>query len=155
MRNGLEEDVLNKKMLYLMKVIHIVYVYVYTYIIIITCKNYPAKDYLHIIRHYLFRLTKITLPHLPMRTHADKLDVTIALLKHTSTMVELLSEKRVIYDVDDSRLQALLATLLFFSTWKEETTKEDQFISLKLWFDIQSMIHDDFFHDLFPWCRQS
>ncbi len=32
-------------------------------------------------------------------------------------------------------------TLLFFSTWKEGTTKGDEFISQKLWFDIQSMIH--------------
>ena len=63
------------------------------------------------------------------------------MLKHTSAMIELFSDKHLIYDVNDSRLQALQASLLFFSTWKEETTKGDQFISEKLWFDIQSMIH--------------
>ena len=56
-------------------------------------------------------------------------------------MIELFADKHAVYDVDDSRLQALQATLLFFSTWKEGTTKRNQFFSEKLWFDIQSMIH--------------
>ena len=56
-------------------------------------------------------------------------------------MIELFADKHAVYDVDDSRLQALQATLLFFSTWKEGTNKGNQFFSEKLWFDIQSMIH--------------
>ncbi len=56
-------------------------------------------------------------------------------------MIDLFSDKHAIYNVDDSRLQALQSTLLFFSTRKEGTTKGDEFISQKLWFDIQSMIH--------------
>lgn len=56
-------------------------------------------------------------------------------------MIELFSDKHTIYAVDDSRLQDLQATLLFFSSWNEGITSKDQFISEKLWFDLQSMVH--------------
>jgi hypothetical protein len=56
-------------------------------------------------------------------------------------MIKLFSDKHVTYNVDDSRLHDLQATLLFFSSWSEGITSKDQFISDKLWFDLQSMAH--------------
>lgn len=66
--------------------------------------------------------------------------MTIAFLKHTSLMIELFSDKHVIYDLNDNRLQNLRASLCFFTEWKQQVTRGDQFISEKLWFDVQSMI---------------
>ena len=56
-------------------------------------------------------------------------------------MVELFSNKHAIYDVNDARLKDLETALRFFSDWKEQVTKGNQFFSEKLWFDLQSMIH--------------
>jgi hypothetical protein len=69
------------------------------------------------------------------------LDFTVAFLKHTSSMVELFSDKHAIYDVNDARLKDLETALRFFSDWKQQVTKGNQFFSEKLWFDLQSMIH--------------
>ena len=41
---------------------------------------------------------------------------------------------------DDSRIRNLDGFIQFFSDWKEEATPK-QFISSKLWFDLQSMVH--------------
>lgn len=70
-----------------------------------------------------------------------KLDFTMAFLKHTSSMVELFSDKHAIYDVNDARLKDLEAALRFFSDWKKQVTKGNQFFSEKLWFDLQSMVY--------------
>ena len=73
----------------------------------------------------------------------DRLNQTIAFLKHTSHMVELFSDKHAIYHINDTRLQNLHAALHFFSEWKEQslqTRTHVEFISDKLWFDLQSMI---------------
>lgn len=41
---------------------------------------------------------------------------------------------------DDSRIRNLDGFIQFFSDWKEEATPK-QFISSKLWFDLQSVVH--------------
>ena len=72
---------------------------------------------------------------------ASKLDGTITFLKHTSSMIELFSDcKHECYSEGDVRLQALLATLHFFKECSAQVTSANQFISAKLWFDLQSMI---------------
>ena len=62
---------------------------------------------------------------------------------HTSRMVELFADKYVIYQMKDTRLLHLREALQFFREWYEETltTKsKKEFISDKLWFDLNSMI---------------
>ena len=70
----------------------------------------------------------------------NRLDESIALLHHTSGIVELFSDKHAIYHVNDIRLKDLLAALQFFSEWKSKCQKSTEFLSTKLWFDLQSMI---------------
>ena len=56
-------------------------------------------------------------------------------------MIELFSDcKHDFYSEGDIRLQALLATLHFFKEWSAQITSANQFISAKLWLDLQSMI---------------
>ncbi len=56
-------------------------------------------------------------------------------------MVELFTDKHVIYDVNDIRLQQLNDALNYFADWKNQTKQAKlQFFSEKLWFDLQSMI---------------
>jgi hypothetical protein len=70
----------------------------------------------------------------------SRLDQSIGLLKHTSRMVQLFTDKHVIYNVNDARLQDLNATLHFFNVWKQQIQHGKEFLSGKLWFDMQSMI---------------
>ena len=73
--------------------------------------------------------------------NVTRLDESIALLKHTSIMVELFSDKHVIYDANDIRLQQLSDALQYFTEWKAEVQEaKHQFFSEKLWFGLQSMI---------------
>ena len=69
-----------------------------------------------------------------------RLDLTITLLKHTSNMVELFSDKHGIYHVDDNKIRALNDSLNFFTEWEQQITTGKEFVSTKLWFDMQSMI---------------
>ena len=69
-----------------------------------------------------------------------RLDLTITLLKHTSNMVELFSDKHGIYHVNDNRIRALNDSLNFFTEWEQQITTGKEFVSTKLWFDMQSMI---------------
>ena len=56
-------------------------------------------------------------------------------------MIELFSGKHVIYQINDIRLHYLREALQFFQDWYEETRiAKKQFISEKLWFDLNSMI---------------
>ena len=71
---------------------------------------------------------------------ASRLDQSIMLLKHTSRMVQLFTDKHSIYNVNDARLQDLNATLHFFYDWKQQIQNGKEFLSGKLWFDMQSMI---------------
>ncbi|CAB3995373.1 Hypothetical predicted protein [Paramuricea clavata] len=103
MRNSLAEDVLDRKMLILMK---------------------AYQDHLACIGD----------------SSSQKLSATIQFLRHTSFIVELFSDKQVIYDINDDRLSKLWGVMQYFSNWKENISTENEFISHKLWFDIQSMI---------------
>ena len=78
-----------------------------------------------------------------MKIHASRLDQSIVLLKHTSRMsriVELFTDKHAIYNSHDVRHQDLSAMLNFFTDWKQQTQHGKEFLSSKLWFDIQSMV---------------
>ena len=58
-------------------------------------------------------------------------------------MIELFADKYVIYEVNDIRLLHLREALEFFREWYEETLiakSKKEFISEKLWFDLNSMI---------------
>ena len=55
-------------------------------------------------------------------------------------MVELFSDKHGIYHVNDNRILALNDSLKFFTKWEQQTTTGKEFVSAKLWFDMQSMI---------------
>ena len=73
----------------------------------------------------------------------NRLDETIKLLKPTSGIVELFSDKHVIFDTKDVRLEKLNAALDYFNAWKDQMyspEEKNQVFSEKLWFDLQSMI---------------
>lgn len=70
----------------------------------------------------------------------SRLDMTILFLRHTSRMVELFTDKHAIYQICDPRLQDINDSLKFFTQWQQQTTTGKEFISAKLWFDLQSMI---------------
>ena len=50
------------------------------------------------------------------------------------------STKHQLYDANDTRLQRLCSVLSYFSEWKTKISKNDEFLSSKLWFDLQAMI---------------
>ena len=68
------------------------------------------------------------------------LDSTISLLSHTSRLVALFNDKLVIKSNSDPRLLGLNHFYKFMSDWRNESLESnDQFVSSKLWFDLQSM----------------
>ena len=70
----------------------------------------------------------------------ESLDSTVELLKHTSHIVELFTDKHSITSLSDPRLTKLNNFLIFFTKWYEESKDcGKHFISSKLWFDLQSM----------------
>lgn len=71
------------------------------------------------------------------------LDSTIQLLEHTSNLIEFFcTSKLAVYTKNDVRISKLDNFLTFLTKWREETLeKSTNFISNKLWFDLQSMIH--------------
>lgn len=76
----------------------------------------------------------------------SQLDATIELLQHTSALIELFTTTRqAICYINDERIKKLDSFLTFLSNWKAEISGEGgnskHFISDKLWFDLQSMIH--------------
>ena len=71
---------------------------------------------------------------------SSRLDQSVMLLSHTSRMVELFDDKHAIYNINDIRQQDLKAMLIFFSDWKKQIVHSKQFLSSKLWFDLQSMV---------------
>jgi len=74
--------------------------------------------------------------------NGSTLDACIELLEHTSRVVELFSTSRhCISSVNDKRMKDLDSFLVFMSDWKESCTDNKHFISSKLWFDLQSMVH--------------
>ena len=73
--------------------------------------------------------------------NSSRLDTSIEFFHHTSRLVELFSDKQFIHDVQDDRLTNLAKCLDFFKNWNDQCTEKKQFISDKLWFDLQSLIH--------------
>lgn len=55
-------------------------------------------------------------------------------------MVELFSDKHVIYHAQDRRIVKMQEALQYFRDWKSNISSSKQFLSEKLWFDLQSMI---------------
>ena len=55
-------------------------------------------------------------------------------------MVQLFTDKHAIYNSNDVRLQDLSHMLHFFSDWKQQIKHGKEFLSSKLWFDMQSII---------------
>ncbi|XP_028418403.1 uncharacterized protein LOC114543743 [Dendronephthya gigantea] len=104
MRNNLAEDVLDNKMLLLMK----------------AYRDHLEKN--------------------EGEESSKRLDETIKFLSHTSVIVELFSDKHVIYHVQDRRIVKMQEALQYFRNWKSTISTSKQFLSEKLWFDLQSMI---------------
>ena len=111
-------------------------------IILCITEQTTAKCYLF-VNYYFYLNIQAYKNHLECsenQEHASRLNGSIAFLQHTSFMVEFFSSKQAIYDANDTRLQSLRSTLSYFSTWKASALKSDEFVSSKLWFDLQAMI---------------
>lgn len=54
--------------------------------------------------------------------------------------MELFSDKHFIYSVQDKRLVDMQKCLHFFKKWESQCQESKNFISDKLWFDLQSLI---------------
>ena len=69
------------------------------------------------------------------------MEATIELLTHTSRIIELFHDKNVISSTTDGRLSHLIEFYSYLSRWKTSTRDNPKnFISQKLWFDLQSMV---------------
>ena len=70
----------------------------------------------------------------------SEIEGVISLLSHTANLVELFNDKLVISSTSDSRLGQLGQFYKFMIDWREERLDNNsQFVSTKLWFDLQSM----------------
>lgn len=68
------------------------------------------------------------------------MEATIELLTDTSRIIELFHDKNVISSTTDGRLSHLIEFYSYLSHWKTSTRDNPKnFISQKLWFDLQSM----------------
>ena len=72
---------------------------------------------------------------------SHRLDATITFLTNTSVMVDLFSDNNHIFNIRNSRLLQLERALHYFTSWKKSTSSPKEFLSDKLWFDLQSMGH--------------
>ena len=64
----------------------------------------------------------------------------ISILSHTANLVELFNDELVISSASDIRLGELDQFYKFMTDWREESLDNNsQFVSTKLWFDLQSM----------------
>ena len=80
--------------------------------------------------------------HITASTGEDEsaLVSVVSLLEHTSELVSLFNDRMYIKSTNDSRLQKLNNFYSWMSHWEENTGGNNkEFISSKLWFDIQSM----------------
>lgn len=69
----------------------------------------------------------------------SQLDGTIQLLEHTASSVEIFTSKESVSSPKDQRLEKLDHFYSWLSKW-HSGANSTQFISAKLWFDLQSMI---------------
>lgn len=68
------------------------------------------------------------------------LDAVISILQHSSKLVEIFNDKQPISSVTDRRLAHLNSFHKFVLRWREESTDNNSnFLSSKLFFDLQSM----------------
>ena len=54
--------------------------------------------------------------------------------------MELFSDKHGVFHVNDNRIRELNHALQFFTEWQQQCTSGKEFVSSKLWFDLQSMV---------------
>ncbi|KAL9967256.1 hypothetical protein ACROYT_G025450 [Oculina patagonica] len=103
-------------------------------------RNHLAEEVLDSKMHYLMKAYR---RHITENgKDGSTLDSTIKLIEHTSSLIEFFStSKDAIQSKDDTKLQCLDRSLAYFAKWNNEVTKPTQFISDKLWFDLQAMIH--------------
>ncbi|CAH3013837.1 unnamed protein product [Porites evermanni] len=102
-------------------------------------RNHLAEDVLDNRMHFLIKAYQRHLTN--NGKDGSALDATIQMIDHTSSVIEFFSTSREAdMSKDDSRLRNLDGFIQFFSDWKEEATPK-QFISSKLLFDLQSMVH--------------
>lgn len=93
------------------------------------------KNYVLFIQAYKRHLTE-------NGKDGSALDASIQLLAQTSKVIEFFSTSReAVRSKDDPRLRSLDGFLQYFANWKEATLMPKHFISTKLWFDLQSMVH--------------
>lgn len=70
------------------------------------------------------------------------LDFLVELLEHTSKLIELFcTSKESLSSAKDKRMQQLDVFITWMSEWEELCTDAKHFVSSKLWFDLQSMVH--------------
>ena len=70
----------------------------------------------------------------------SKIDATINLLEHTSNFVRLFNDNLEIRSTDDPRMRELDDFLRFIRNWKASCNTDKEFISSKLFFDLQCNI---------------
>ena len=92
------------------------------------------------LTHFLFVLQKYQEHLIKTRNDGHDLDAVIELLQHTSEVVSLFNDRLYINSSDDQRLHKLNKFSKWMCHWASETEgKSKNFISSKLWFDLQSM----------------
>ena len=63
-------------------------------------------------------------------------------MAHYSATIEFFSTSReAVWSKDDPRIKSLDGFLQYLADWKKETSTPKNFISDKLWFDLQAMTH--------------
>jgi len=69
-----------------------------------------------------------------------EIEGVISILSHTANLAELFNDKLVISSASDPRLGEQDQFYKFMTDWREESLDNNsQFVSTKLWFDLQSM----------------
>ena len=92
------------------------------------------------LTHFLFILQKYQEHLIKTGNDGHDLDAVIELLQHTSEIVSLFNDRLYISSSDDLRLHKLNKFYNWMCHWASETEGNSKnFISSKLWFDLQSM----------------
>ncbi|KAM7437563.1 hypothetical protein ABFA07_012832 [Porites harrisoni] len=101
-------------------------------------RNHLAEDVLD--DKMLFLMQKYQENMMGQGKDSSHLDSTISLLVHTSKLVNLFNDKLVIRSNSDPRLGQLNQFHKYMNDWRSESSENNnQFVSSKLWFDLQSM----------------
>lgn len=101
-------------------------------------RNHLAEDVLD--DRMLFLMQKYQEDLTTNNKDGSELDGIITLLCHTSRLIQLFNDKLPITSSTDQRLQHLDEFYQFLVEWREETSQKNvNFVSTKLWFDLQCM----------------